>query len=138
MTAPAKAYYRIHEVAALLDIPDYTLRFWEREFPLLNSGRSEGGHRRFTPEQVEMARRIKELLYDKGLKIDAAKKMLNGTYRKHPPRHPFSCKSRTAALRLLGDVKHSLEDVRALAKIEAVTEWIKRGTARSTDTTDAN
>lgn len=126
MPTPAKSYYRIREVAAMLDLPAYTLRFWEDEFPMLNPDRTPYGQRRYTPEQVEMARRIKELLYDRGMKIDAAIKVLNATYRSSPPRRAFSCNSSADALRLLGDVTHSLTDAFAFAKIEAVTEWIKR------------
>ncbi len=124
-TNPAKTYYRIREVAAMLDIPDYTLRFWEDEFPMFNPDRTPKGQRRYTPEQVELARRIKELLYDKGLKIDAAIKVLNGTYRKCPPRRVPKCKSADDALKHLKAVKDTLEDAHAVARIEAVEGWIK-------------
>lgn len=122
---PAKTYYRIREVAALLDIPDYTLRFWEDEFPMLNPDRTDKGHRRYTPEQVELARRIKELLYDKGLKIDAAIKVLNTTYRKCPPRRLPSCKSASAAIKLLQNVSGVLEDKHAIAKVDAVVNFLQ-------------
>jgi len=128
MPNPTKAYYRIREVAAMLDIPDYTLRFWEDEFPMFNPDRTERGQRRYTPEQVELAKRIKELLYDKGLKIDAAIKVLNKTYRKYPPRRIPACKTTEAALRLLRSVKNTLEDAHAVNKIEAVEKWIKSDT----------
>jgi len=127
MTTPTKTYYRIREVAALLDIPAYTLRFWEDEFPMFNPDRTDKGQRRYTPEQVELAKRIKELLYDKGLKIDAAIKVLNNTYRKSPPRQIPSCKSAADALKLLKAVKDTLENAHAVAKIEAVEGWIKQG-----------
>jgi len=127
MTAPSKTYYRIREVAAMLDIPAYTLRFWEDEFPMFKPDRTPKGQRRYTPEQVELAKRIKELLYDKGLKIDAAIKVLNGTYRKYPPRRVPSCKTPDDALKLLKSVKDTLEDAHAAAKIDAVEGWIKQG-----------
>jgi len=123
----AKAYYRIREVAAMLDIPAYTLRFWEDEFPMFNPDRTPKGQRRYTPEQVELAKRIKELLYGKGLKIDAAIKVLNGTYRKYPPRRVPLCKSADDALKLLKAVKDTLEDAHSIAKLEAVEGWIKQG-----------
>lgn len=124
MLKPSKTYYRIREVAALLDIPAYTLRFWEDEFPMFNPDRTPSGQRRYTPGQVELAKRIKELLYDKGLKIDAAVKVLNATYRKYAPRRIPSCKSVDDALKLLKAVKDTLEDAHAIAKIEAVEGWI--------------
>jgi len=125
VTATSKTYYRIREVAAMLDIPAYTLRFWEDEIPMFNPDRTDKGQRRYTLEQVELARRIKELLYDKGLKIDAAIKVLNATYRKCPPRRVPQCKSASDALKLLKSVKDTLEDAHAAARIEAVEGWIE-------------
>lgn len=116
MSNPTKTLYRVNEVTALLDIPAHTLRFWEREFPMLNSERTDKGQRRYTQEQVDMARRIKQLLYDNGLKIEAAIKVL----RKYPPRHPLMCESSTDALRLLKAVKNTLDNAHLAAKIEAV------------------
>jgi len=124
MPNPTKAYYRIREVAAMLGIPDYTLRFWEDEFPMFNPDRTDKGQRRYTPEQVELAKRIKELLYEKGLKIDAAIKVLNKTYRKCPPRRIPVCKSSSDALKHLLTVKNTLEDAHAIAKLEAVEMWL--------------
>jgi len=120
-----KTYYRIREVAKLLDIPNHTLRFWENEFPMFKPDRTDKGQRRYTQEQVMMAMRIKELLHDKGLKIEAAVKVLD-TYRKCPPRRIPSCKSSAVALKLLKAVKYTLEDAHAVAKIKAVEEWINR------------
>ncbi len=130
MPNPAKTYYRIREVAAMLDIPDYTLRFWEDEFPMFNPDRTPKGQRRYTPEQVELAKRIKELLYDKGLKIEAAIKVFNGTYRKYPPRRVPKCKSADDALKHLKAVKDTLEDAHAAARIEAVEGWIKQSNTK--------
>ncbi len=130
MSNPAKTYYRIREVAEMLDIPDYTLRFWEDEFPMFNPDRTPKGQRRYTQEQVELAKRIKELLYDKGLKIDAAIKVLNGSYRKYPPRRVPKCKSAADALKHLKAVKDTLEDAHATARIEAVEGWIKQGNTK--------
>lgn len=124
MPNPSKTHYRIREVAALLDIPDYTLRFWEDSFPMFNPDRTPKGQRRYTKGQVELAKRIKELLYDKGLKIEAAIKVLNGTYRKYPPRRIPSCKSPADALRLLNAVKDALEDAHAAARIDAVINYL--------------
>ncbi len=126
MAKENKTYYRIREVVEQLGIPAYTLRFWEDEFPMFNPDRTPKGQRRYTPEQVELAKRIKELLYDKGLKIDAAIKVLNATYRKCPPRRVPKCKSAADALKLLDAVKSTLEDAHAVAKIEAVEDWIKK------------
>lgn len=120
----AKSYYRIREVSAMLDIPAYTLRFWEDEFPQLNPHRTESGQRRYTPADVDVVERIKELLYVKGLKVEAAKELLNATYRKYPPRNPIKCESAEDAVRLLENVKATLEDAHAIARLEAVKKFL--------------
>lgn len=50
----------IQTVSSLLGVPAATLRSWERRYAFLSSGRSEGGHRRYTPEQVVVLRRMRD------------------------------------------------------------------------------
>lgn len=107
----------------MLDVAISTLRYWEDEFDQLDPPRTPKGHRRYSPDDVEMCKRIKFLLRDKGLSLEYAKKEL-GDYRKYPPRHPFSCKSADDALRLLSEAKSRCEDAHAAARIEAVEDWI--------------
>lgn len=120
-----KSYYRPREVAKMLDLPISTLRYWEDEFDQFCPQRTAKGHRRYTPDDVEVCKRIKFLLRDKGLSLEYAKKEL-GDYRKYPPRHPFSCKSAADALRLLSEAKSRSEDAHAVARIEAVEKWIEQ------------
>ncbi len=68
-----KKYYRIADVAELLDLPQSTLRFWEKEFGELRPRRSGGRTRRYTPNDIELLELIKFLLKERGLKIDAAR-----------------------------------------------------------------
>ena len=122
---PQKSYYKIGEVSAMLDVPVSTLRFWEDTFEQLDPLRTQGGTRRYRPEDVEMCRMIKHLLREKGYSIEYAKKAL-ADYRRYPPRHPFVCKSADDALRLLSEAKSRCEDAHAVARIEAVEGWIKQ------------
>lgn len=127
MTSPlTKQYYSIGEVSHMLKVPIYTLRFWEDQFPMFNPNRTPKGTRRFTQDDVRMAEFIKELLYDKGLKIDKAIVYINKTYRKCPPRNAFKCDSPEDAIALLKDAKIAIEDLHVLARIYAVADWIKR------------
>lgn len=125
MAKDKKTYYRIREVAALLDLPDYTLRYWEDEFPMFNPDRTDKGQRRYTQEQVELARRIRDLLYDKGLKIEAAKRELGVSYRKYPPRRLPKCETTAQAIKLLRSVRVALEDKHAIAKVESVVNFLQ-------------
>ncbi len=68
-----KKYYRIADVAELLDLPQSTLRFWEKEFGELRPRRSGGRTRLYTPNDIELLELIKFLLKERGLKIDAAR-----------------------------------------------------------------
>ena len=70
---PDKLYFRIGEVARLCDVPAYVLRFWETEFPQLRPNKGGTGQRLFRRRDVEMALRIKTLLYDEGYTIAGAR-----------------------------------------------------------------
>lgn len=67
-----KRYYKIREVAELLDLPASTLRFWEQNFTILKPKRTTHRARLYTPADIEILRMIRYLVKDKGLKLDAA------------------------------------------------------------------
>ena len=70
---PDKLYFRIGEVARLCEVPAYVLRFWEGEFPQLKPNKGGTGQRLYRRRDVEMAMRIKTLLYDEGYTIPGAR-----------------------------------------------------------------
>ncbi len=70
--------YKIGEAAELLKLKSYVLRFWETEFAQLVPLRTEKGQRLYTEEHIELLRRIKTLLHDRGLTIEGARKVLSG------------------------------------------------------------
>lgn len=72
----SKQYYKIKEVAEILDVPQSTLRFWEKEFPMIKPIRSSHNIRYYRPQDIELLRIIHYLIKDKGLKIEAAKEQL--------------------------------------------------------------
>ena len=124
MSEYTKQFYSIGEVSQMLDVPIYTLRFWEDEFPMFNPNRTPKGTRRFTPADIDMAKAIKSAVYDKGMRIEAAIVYLNKTYRKHSPRNPFKCNSPEEAIALLNDAKMPIEDAHVLARIDAVINYL--------------
>lgn len=71
--------YKIGEVASLLGINTSVLRFWEKEFPWIVPKRTEKKHRVYTDESIQKVRIIQTLLYDKGMTIEGAKKLLANT-----------------------------------------------------------
>lgn len=67
-----KKYYKISEVATILNIPPSTLRFWERQFTVIKPKRNDKGTRFYTPADIEKIRMVYFLVKEKGLKLDAA------------------------------------------------------------------
>lgn len=78
---PDKLYFRIGEVARLLDLPAYVLRFWESEFPQLKPNKGGTGQRLYRRRDVETALEIRKLLYDEGYTIPGARQALKGESR---------------------------------------------------------
>ncbi len=82
---PDKLYFRIGEVAKLCEVPAYVLRFWESEFPQLKPNKGGTGQRLYRRRDVEMALRVKALLYDEGYTIAGARQAFKAEARKGAP-----------------------------------------------------
>ena len=72
----ATAFRTISEVASELDVPTHVLRFWEGKFPPIKPLKRGGGRRYYRPEDVELLRRIRSLLYDEGYTIKGAQRVI--------------------------------------------------------------
>ena len=72
----ADAYRTISEVAEDLGLPQHVLRFWETRFPQVKPLKRAGGRRFYRPEDVELLRAVKALLYDDGYTIKGVQRML--------------------------------------------------------------
>ena len=71
-----RLYHKIGEACKALGIQPYVLRYWETEFPALTPSKSRSGQRVYSEKEMEIIRRIKELLYEEGYTIAGAKKKL--------------------------------------------------------------
>jgi len=71
-----QAYKTIGEVAALLDLPQHVLRFWETKFRQVSPLKRGGGRRYYRPSDVELLRRIKSLLHLEGYTIKGVQRIL--------------------------------------------------------------
>ncbi len=76
VTKSASAFRTISEVASDLDVPPHVLRFWESKFPQIKPLKRGGGRRYYRPEDVDLLRRIRELLYRDGYTIKGVQKLL--------------------------------------------------------------
>jgi DNA-binding transcriptional MerR regulator len=69
------AFRTISEVAESLDLPQHVLRFWESRFPQIKPLKRGGGRRYYRPDDVELLRAIKHLLYDEGYTIKGVQRL---------------------------------------------------------------
>jgi DNA-binding transcriptional MerR regulator len=74
--AEGKMYQSISEVASMLGLEAYVLRFWEKEFAHLKPKKNRAGNRVYQQKDIEQLLHIKHLLYDKGFTIDGARNFL--------------------------------------------------------------
>ena len=86
---PDKLYFRIGDVARLCEVPAYVLRFWETEFPQLKPNKGGTGQRLYRKRDVEMALRIKSLLYDQGYTIPGARQVFKVEAKAREAATPF-------------------------------------------------
>ena len=70
------AFRTISEVADDLHIPQHVLRFWETKFPALKPLKRGGGRRYYRPEDINLLRRIGDLLYTQGYTIKGVQRLL--------------------------------------------------------------
>jgi len=87
----ATAFRTISEVSAELNVPQHVLRFWETKFPQVKPLKRGGGRRYYRPEDVDLLRRIQNLLYQQGYTIKGVQRLLReqrGALRDLPERAP--------------------------------------------------
>jgi len=72
----ADAFRTISEVATDLDVPQHVLRFWEGRFSQVRPVKRAGGRRYYRPDDVDLLRGIRALLYGDGLTIKGVQKIL--------------------------------------------------------------
>jgi len=78
---PEKLFFKIGEVCDITGVQAHVLRYWESEFPMLAPQKNRAGQRTYRKRDVEMALRIKELLYDDQYTIAGAIKRLAAELR---------------------------------------------------------
>lgn len=71
-----KKYYKIKDVAEILDVSQPTLRYWESEFPQIKPMRGTSNQRYYTPEDIETIRAVHYLVRVRGLHVNAAKEQM--------------------------------------------------------------
>jgi len=74
---PDRTFFRIGDVAKILDLKTYVIRFWEGEFPFLAPDKGPSGQRVYRRSQIEALILVKHLLHVERYSIEGAKKRIS-------------------------------------------------------------
>ena len=70
---PEKRYYGIGEVAQAFGVNTSLIRFWEKEFDVLQPKKNAKGNRKFTPQDIKNLQLIYHLVKERGFTLEGAK-----------------------------------------------------------------
>ncbi len=76
MEKSVDAFRTISEAAEELDVPQHVLRFWETRFSQIRPMKRGGGRRYYRPEDMDLLRAIRSLLYGEGYTIRGVQRLL--------------------------------------------------------------
>ena len=99
-----KLYFKIGEVARIVGVKPYVLRYWETEFSILKPGKTRSKHRLYRRRDVELLLRIKDLLHTRRFTIEGARKKLREEQGSPEPA--------TAATGALAEIREALVRIR--------------------------
>ncbi len=112
-----KYYYTIGEVSNLLGEKPHVIRYWESEFSFLRPRREQGRIRKYTQENVELLRRIQDMLHNQRFTIEGARLKLKEERRQIRAGEIPKPKTNASPLnpettRVLADLRSRLEEIR--------------------------
>lgn len=121
MAKSSSAFRTISEVADQLDLPQHVLRFWESKFGAIKPMKRGGGRRYYRPQDIDVLRRVRDLLYDDGYTIKGVQKLFREGGKealRGAPQTVGSKKSESASAvrRELKSILAELQDLRALVQ----------------------
>ena len=73
-----KLYFSISEVAQMFDVNESTLRFWEKEFDIINPRKTSKGTRFYKQEDIDAVRLIYHLVKERGMTLAGARAKTEG------------------------------------------------------------
>jgi DNA-binding transcriptional MerR regulator len=111
---PNRLYFKIGEVAKLLGVKPYVLRYWETEFSIIRPGKTSARHRLYRRKDVETLLEIRRLLYTERYTIEGAKRRLRITTRTGGPDRHGPVAADPAPVAALTSVR---EEIRELCRL---------------------
>jgi len=109
---PDKIFFKIGEVANILNVEQHVLRYWEEEFGVLKPRKNRSGQRMYQKKDVEIALEIKRLLYTEKFTIAGAKQKLEKR-----PKNPAQLDFGFNREQLLKWKKNLEEECRSILKV---------------------
>lgn len=110
---PDKLYFKIGEVASIVGVKPYVLRYWESEFTTLRPVKTRSKHRLYRRRDVETLLQIKRLLRQERFTIEGARKKLKGLQKEDRRQGELPLDDRSYRS-VLVRVKHELESLHRL------------------------
>jgi DNA-binding transcriptional MerR regulator len=110
---PDKLYYKIGEVAEVLQVRTSVLRFWESEFSFLKPEKSTAGQRLYSKNEVELILQVKRLLYDEKFTIEGVRKRISPKGRLINSEDLLQQSGAKDLSELLREVRHELKNLRS-------------------------
>ena len=107
-----KLYYTIGEVADMFSVNASLIRFWEKEFGIIQPKKNRKGNRLFTPKDIETFNKIYQLVKTEGYTIEGAKK----AFKQRPSNASVENKTTTT------ETKKSPEKEDLIQKLEGIRE----------------
>lgn len=103
-----KLVYRLEEVCRLVQLAPEVINRWEEEFPFLNAGLTAKGHKVFRRQDVEIIKRLKELLLKEKFTLAGARRKIEEEFglKEKSQVHPDRMK------KLLIQIRESLEQIK--------------------------
>lgn len=113
---PDKMAFKIGEVAEILGVKQYVLRYWETEFEELSPKKSGNNQRMYTRKNVETALMIQKLLHRDRFSIEGARKILSNTKHEVKRINEYKAISHDL-LQVQRDLKRLVSDIQILKQL---------------------
>ena len=123
------AFRTISEVAEDLDLPQHVLRFWETRFAQIKPMKRGGGRRYYRPQDVELIKGIRHMLYDQGYTLFHQGRFIDAesAFRRFLQEHPDNDHADNAQY-WIGEARYARDDARgALAAFRETVDRYPHG-----------
>ncbi len=115
-----KYFYTIGEVSNLLGEKPYVIRYWESEFSFLRPRREEGRIRKYSQENIDLLRRIQDMLHNQRYTIEGARQKLKEERRqsRSAPASVLRPETRPSGelVQMLAGLRSSLDELRTVCR----------------------